>query len=133
VGPSTRSSNWPATRCRSAAGPPYATTTPSSRGVAEAEARLHSARAFLYQSLEEIIGEVARAGHITIEQRMVIRLASNFAIHQSLQIVDTAYHAAGSTAIFEENPFERRFRDIHTRLSQAETAAAMLSSPLICR
>jgi alkylation response protein AidB-like acyl-CoA dehydrogenase len=37
-----------------------------------------------------------------------------FAIHQSLQVVDTAYHAAGSTAIFEENPFERRFRDIHT-------------------
>src|SRR5712671_3851743 len=35
-------------------------------------------------------------------------------IHQSLQVVDTAYHAAGSTAIFEENPFERRFRDIHT-------------------
>ena len=37
-----------------------------------------------------------------------------FAIHQSLQVVDTAYHAAGSTAIFEENPFERRFRDIPT-------------------
>jgi alkylation response protein AidB-like acyl-CoA dehydrogenase len=88
--------------------------------VAQAEARLRSARAFLYQSLDEITAEVARAGHITLEQRMVIRLASTFAIHQSLRVVDTAYHAAGSTAIFEENPFERRFRDIHTVSQQLQ-------------
>jgi alkylation response protein AidB-like acyl-CoA dehydrogenase len=88
--------------------------------VAQAEARLRSARAFLYQSLEEITDEVERAGHITLEQRMVIRLASTFAIHQSLEVVDTAYHAAGSTAIFEENPFERRFRDIHTVSQQLQ-------------
>ena len=88
--------------------------------VAQSEAKLRSARAFLYQSLEEITQEVERAGHITLEQRMVIRLASTFAIHQSLEVVDTAYHAAGSTAIFEENPFERRFRDIHTVSQQLQ-------------
>jgi alkylation response protein AidB-like acyl-CoA dehydrogenase len=88
--------------------------------VAQSEARLRSARAFLYQSLEEITAEIERAGHITLEQRMVIRLASTFAIHQSLAVVDTAYHAAGSTAIFEENPFERRFRDIHTVSQQLQ-------------
>jgi indole-3-acetate monooxygenase len=88
--------------------------------VAQSEARLRSARAFLYQSLDEITAEVERAGHITLEQRMVIRLASTFAIHQSLAVVDTAYHAAGSTAIFEENPFERRFRDIHTVSQQLQ-------------
>src|SRR5262249_25077940 len=81
--------------------------------VAQAEARLSAARAFLLRSLEEITDEVACVGHITLDQRMVIRLASTFAIHQSLQVVDTAYHAAGSTAIFEENPFQRRFRDTH--------------------
>jgi len=88
--------------------------------VAQAEARLSAARAFLLRSLEEITDEVARVGHITLDQRMVIRLASTFAIHQSLQVVDTAYHAAGSTAIFEENPFERRFRDIHTVSQQLQ-------------
>jgi indole-3-acetate monooxygenase len=31
-----------------------------------------------------------------------------------------AYHAAGSTAIFEDNPFERRFRDIHTVSQQVQ-------------
>jgi alkylation response protein AidB-like acyl-CoA dehydrogenase len=88
--------------------------------VAQAEARLRSARAFLYQSLEEITEEVARTGALTLDQRMTIRLASTFAIHQSMNIVDTAYHAAGSTAIFEENPFERRFRDIHTVSQQLQ-------------
>ncbi|MGB9649928.1 MAG: acyl-CoA dehydrogenase family protein [Stellaceae bacterium] len=88
--------------------------------VAQAEARLRSARAFLYGSLEEITGEVERSGHITLDQRMVIRLASTFAIHQSMMVVDMAYHAAGSTAIFEENPFERRFRDIHTVSQQVQ-------------
>jgi indole-3-acetate monooxygenase len=88
--------------------------------VAQAEARLHSARAFLLGSLEDITAEVERVGRITLAQRMTIRLASTFAIHQSLDVVDTAYHAAGSTAIFEENPFERRFRDIHTVSQQLQ-------------
>jgi indole-3-acetate monooxygenase len=88
--------------------------------VAQAEARLSAARAFLLRSLAEITAEVARVGHITVDQRMTVRLASTFAIHQSVQVVDTAYHAAGSTAIFEENPFERRFRDIHTVCQQLQ-------------
>ncbi len=88
--------------------------------IAQAEARLAAARAFLLRSLAEITSEVERTGHITLDQRMVIRLASTFAIHQSLQVVDTAYHAAGSTAIFEGNPFERRFRDVHTVSQQLQ-------------
>jgi indole-3-acetate monooxygenase len=88
--------------------------------VAQAEAQLSAARAFLLRSLQEVTADVERTGHITLDQRMVIRLASTFAIHQSLQVVDTAYHAAGSTAIFEENPFERRFRDIHTVSQQLQ-------------
>jgi alkylation response protein AidB-like acyl-CoA dehydrogenase len=88
--------------------------------VAQAEAQLSAARAFLLRSLQEVTADVEHTGHITLDQRMVIRLASTFAIHQSLQVVDTAYHAAGSTAIFEENPFERRFRDIHTVSQQLQ-------------
>jgi alkylation response protein AidB-like acyl-CoA dehydrogenase len=88
--------------------------------VAQSEARLRSARAFLYGSLEEITRDVERSGRLGLDQRMTIRLASTFAIHQSLSVVDTAYHAAGSTAIFAENPFERRFRDIHTVSQQLQ-------------
>ena len=73
-----------------------------------------------YTSAEYLDVLSMSSGHITLDQRMTIRLASTFAIHQSMNVVDMAYHAAGSTAIFEENPFERRFRDIHTVSQQLQ-------------
>ena len=88
--------------------------------VAQAEARLGAARAFLLGALDAVAVELAHARRLTLDQRMTIRLASTFAIHQSLAVVDTAYHAAGATAIFTRNPFERRFRDIHAVSQQLQ-------------
>jgi alkylation response protein AidB-like acyl-CoA dehydrogenase len=51
---------------------------------------------------------------ITVAQRMNIRMASTHAIHKAREAVDFAYDAAGATAIFEDHPLERRFRDVHT-------------------
>jgi hypothetical protein len=39
---------------------------------------------------------------------------------EARKVVDFAYHAAGTTAIFEGSPFERRFRDLHTVLAQGQ-------------
>jgi alkylation response protein AidB-like acyl-CoA dehydrogenase len=88
--------------------------------VAQAEARLGAARAHLLGALGAITTEVGRTGQLTLDQRMTIRLASTFAIHQAREAVDAAYHAAGATAIFAANPFERRFRDIHTVSQQLQ-------------
>jgi alkylation response protein AidB-like acyl-CoA dehydrogenase len=88
--------------------------------AARAEARLSSARLWLIHSLDEITEAVARRGHITIDERMRIRLASTFAIHTAVEVVDMLYQAAGATAIFDENPFERRFRDIHSVAQQLQ-------------
>ncbi len=86
--------------------------------VAQSEARLRAARTFLLGSLEQIWRDVAQSRRLTLDHNTTIRLASTWAIHQALEVVDTAYHAAGATAIFESNPFERRFRDIHTVIQQ---------------
>ena len=86
--------------------------------VAQCEARLRAARAFLFGSLEQIWGDVAQSRRLTLDHNTTIRLASTWAIHQAKDVVDTAYHAAGATAIFESNPFERRFRDVHTVIQQ---------------
>ncbi len=51
---------------------------------------------------------------------MTIRLAATHAIQQAVTVVDFAYHAAGATAIFAANPFERRFRDMHTVAQQLQ-------------
>jgi len=88
--------------------------------VGEAEAKHYSARLFLMNSLEEIWQDVGRTGNLALDHRVRIRLASTFAIHQAKEVVDTAYHVAGSTAVFASNPFERRFRDIHAITQQMQ-------------
>ena len=35
-------------------------------------------------------------------------------------MVDAAYHMAGATAVFNANPFERRFRDMHAIAQQIQ-------------
>jgi alkylation response protein AidB-like acyl-CoA dehydrogenase len=85
-----------------------------------AQSQLVSARVFLLHALADI-WQGALAGNITIEQRMQLRMASSHASHQAKQVVDAAYHAAGATAIFEANPFERRFRDVHTVSQQVQS------------
>jgi alkylation response protein AidB-like acyl-CoA dehydrogenase len=62
-----------------------------------------------------------------------VRAAATNAIHKARDAVDFAYDAAGATAIFENHPLERRFRDIHTvtqqlqgRLSHFETVGAWM-------
>ena len=60
------------------------------------------------------------AGELTTDQRIAIRQASTFSIHQAKEVVDVAYHEAGSTAIFDANPFERRFRDVNTVTQQVQ-------------
>ena len=88
--------------------------------IAQAEAQLGAARLYLMTSLEEIWRAVVRTGELTLEQRMQIRLQSTWAIHQAKEVGDMAYHAAGATAIFDNGPFERRFRDLHTVTQQLQ-------------
>jgi len=89
--------------------------------VARAEARLGAARVFLLDALTRIWGEVSRsASDLSLQQRVQIRLASTYGIHEAKQVVDTVHHAAGSSAVFTSSAFERRFRDIHTVTQQLQ-------------
>ena len=88
--------------------------------VAQAEARLRSARAFLFSSLGEIWRAIVAGGEMTFDQRIEIRLASTWAINEAEKVASTAYGAAGSTAIFQNQAFERRFRDIHAVTQQVQ-------------
>jgi alkylation response protein AidB-like acyl-CoA dehydrogenase len=88
--------------------------------VAQAEASLGAARVYLLSSLREIWSAVGRTGALGLEQRVAIRLAASHAIRQAREVADFAYHAAGGTAVFTGNAFERRFRDIHTVSQQLQ-------------
>ena len=90
----------------------------SSIGIADA--KLHAAREWLLKVMTETQESVRLTGELTLDQRIKIRQAATYAIHQSKEVVDTAYHEAGATAIFDSNPFERRFRDVNTVTQQVQ-------------
>jgi indole-3-acetate monooxygenase len=88
--------------------------------VAQCEARLRSSRAYVRATLQEMWDEAQRNGDFAPEQHARLRLAATWAIQQSREVVATIYSAAGATAIFTENPFERRFRDMHAGSQQGQ-------------
>jgi indole-3-acetate monooxygenase len=101
--------------------------------IAQAVINVRAARAYLLQSMADIWKDLQAGKLISVEQRITIRGAATNAIHKAREAVDTVYNAAGATAIFENQPLERRFRDIHTvtqqlqgRLSHFETVGAFM-------
>ncbi len=102
--------------------------------LAQAEAGLRAARAFLLQSVTDTWNHVRQPGaKLTVEQRILIRMASTHAIHQAREAVDFTYNTTGTSAVFASHPLERRFRDMHTvtqhlqgRLGHFETVGAWM-------
>jgi indole-3-acetate monooxygenase len=102
-------------------------------GLAQAEVNLRAARGFVLQSMADTWKELSAGASIAVAQRITMRMAATHAIHKARQAVDFAYNAAGTTAIFENHPLQRRFRDIHTvtqqlqgRLSHFENVGAWM-------
>jgi indole-3-acetate monooxygenase len=88
--------------------------------LAFAEARLRAARTLLQHTLREIYDAVSRRGEMTFDENMSIRLVTTYAISQAKEVVQTAWQYAGATAIFDAQPFERRFRDMHAVTQQVQ-------------
>jgi alkylation response protein AidB-like acyl-CoA dehydrogenase len=84
------------------------------------EGDLRAARAYLYATAAEVWHDLTRSKRYTEQQRVALRLASTWTIHQAASVVDAAYHMAGATAVFSANPFERRFRDMHAIAQQIQ-------------
>ena len=88
--------------------------------VAVSRARHSAARAYLRTTLADVWSHVCAEHTLSDEQRAAVRLAATHATHESAAVVDTCYTLAGSNAIFEDRPFERRFRDIHAVSQQLQ-------------
>jgi alkylation response protein AidB-like acyl-CoA dehydrogenase len=89
------------------------------RDLAIAEARWRAARAGVIAALDEA-WEAALLGPMPLDQRMGIRMASTFAIHQAREVADFCWREAGATAIFEANGFARRYRDMLSVTQQVQ-------------
>jgi alkylation response protein AidB-like acyl-CoA dehydrogenase len=110
----------PATKTSRGAARPLRENNVVQSQVAQSEAKWHSARAFLHTTVDEIYDHVIRHGEMTGRQAAMMRLASTWSIQQSRDVVQTLFHCVGSLAIFEDQPFERRLRDINSVAQQAQ-------------
>ncbi len=93
-------------------------------GVARAEAKLASARAWLLDTVQTIWSEAGDTAPIDVPARLRLRLATTHAIEASMDVAGFAYRGAGADAIFAGGAFERRFRDMHTLSQQTQARAA---------
>ena len=87
---------------------------------AELEARLGAARAYQRETIREVWAEVDASRDLTMAQRARIRLATTHAINQATRVSEQVYRLAGSTAIFDDDAFERRFRDAYAVSQQVQ-------------
>lgn len=80
--------------------------------MAEAEIALRSARAWVFEAVEELWDAVEAGGEITTQQRAVVHLACSHAAAASVRAVAGVHTAAGSAANFESHPLERCLRNV---------------------
>ena len=88
--------------------------------VAENEAKLRSARAFVLETIRDGEDCIRRTGSLDMDNRVLMRLATTTAIRRAKEVAEFAYHEAGATAIFASNAFERKMRDIHASAQQVQ-------------
>ena len=88
--------------------------------VGLAEARLQSSRTWVIETFRQLYAAVAQGLRFTPEMRIQNRIVTAHAIQQACEVMHFVYHAAGATAIFEGNPFERRFRDLNVVTQQGQ-------------
>ena len=96
--------------------------------VGLSEARLQSSRAYVIETYRRLYGAVEQGLRFTPEMRIANRIVTCYAIQQAREVMNFVYHAAGATAIFEGNPFERRFRDLNTVTQQGQAAFSNFES-----
>lgn len=92
--------------------------------VARNLAKLDAARAYMVETLQDIWATAEGIPSIDLAARVRVRLACTHAIQTAGEVADFAYKEAGTSAIFLDTAFERRFRDIHTASQQIQARAA---------
>lgn len=88
--------------------------------LAVLEARVRSLRAYLHATIDEVWDQAVATRELLLGEKAKLKLASTYVITEGVDIATEAYRAAGNTAIFEAQPFERRLRDAHSASQQIQ-------------
>ena len=82
--------------------------------IAEAEARLRSARLLFYDTLATTWQRVVAGEVLRLEQKADLMLASAHAVQTAAQVADLLHRMGGTSGIYARNRLERHFRDAQT-------------------
>jgi alkylation response protein AidB-like acyl-CoA dehydrogenase len=93
--------------------------------VGEAEAALRAARAFYYGAIAEAWEAAQQDAPVDVSLRVGLRLAATHAVRTSAEVVRSMYDLAGGTAIYEDSPLQRRFRDAHAATAHFQVNPAI--------
>ena len=92
--------------------------------VAQAEASLRAARAFYYQAIDEAWEAAKSDEPVSVELRTGLRLAATYAVRTAADVARSMYDLGGGSAIYDDSPLQRRFRDAHTATAHFQVNAA---------
>jgi alkylation response protein AidB-like acyl-CoA dehydrogenase len=82
--------------------------------LAEAEATLQAARAFVWQTTCDAYAQAVETGAIEPRLRMLLKLSMTYAVRSTAQAVSQVFEAAGPPSVYAGRTIERCYRDIHT-------------------
>jgi alkylation response protein AidB-like acyl-CoA dehydrogenase len=93
--------------------------------VGEAEAALRAARSLYYEAIEEAWEAAQREQPVEVALRVGLRLAATHAVRTCAEVTSSMYDLGGGTAIYEDSPLQRRFRDAHTATAHFQVNPAI--------
>lgn len=79
--------------------------------LAKAEAQLRSARAFFYDTTDDVWQSILAGNPVTPEQTSLLRLAATQIAREGAEVVQRAYRLGGTMAIYRTHPLQRLVRD----------------------
>jgi indole-3-acetate monooxygenase len=97
--------------------------------VAAAESSLRGARALYYEAIEAAWEAAREEELVPVARRNDLRLAATHAVRTSADVVRSMYDLGGGTAIYDDSPLQRRFRDAHTATAHFQVNAASREVP----
>ncbi|MFM0672248.1 acyl-CoA dehydrogenase family protein [Paraburkholderia sediminicola] len=79
--------------------------------LAKAEAQLRSARAFFYDTSNEVWQSILAGNPVTADQVSLLRLSATQIAREGADVVQRAYRLGGTMAIYRSHPLQRLMRD----------------------
>jgi alkylation response protein AidB-like acyl-CoA dehydrogenase len=92
--------------------------------VAQHEASLRAARAFYFEAVEDAWRAAQSGPPVSVELRTALRLAATHATRTAADVARAMYDLGGGSAIYDDSPLQRRFRDAHAATAHFQVNAA---------